>query len=101
MRGWIWRERVNNILTLHFQMREISPKMSGLLIFLLGFQLVSAQTDCNTAPTANARRTCMSMRRMDQQARANANANTNEPEEVWPPSLPVGFIAFFVTNFLF
>lgn len=62
--------------------------MPGLLLFLLGFQLVGAQTNCDDAPNANARRTCMNLRRMDQSARDRASNSNNEPEEVWPPSLP-------------
>jgi hypothetical protein len=63
-------------------MREFS-----LLILLISFKYASAQirNDCSDAPSEAARLTCLNLRRMDQNARDN---NNNEPEEVWPPSLP-------------
>jgi hypothetical protein len=62
----------------------------SLLLFLISFQWANAQmrNDCSDAPNANARRTCLHLRRMDQTARSNTNANAEREEEVWPPSLP-------------
>ncbi|KAI6176630.1 ShKT domain-containing protein [Aphelenchoides bicaudatus] len=71
-------------------MREFASKMPlGLVLFVLGLSIsVNGQNDCSDAPNANARRTCMNMRRMDQNARSSAAATTNEVQEIWPPSLP-------------